>query len=80
MKRLKYTEEQIAFALHQAATGNVAEEICRKCGISQLTFTKCEEEIRWAGHERSEEGQGGTKMVSSSLAFFQKGNGGRWWR
>lgn len=38
MKRSKFTEEQIAFALHQADTGTSVEEVCRKIGISQATF------------------------------------------
>jgi putative transposase len=38
MKRSKFTEEQIAFALHQAETGTAVEEVCRKVGISQATF------------------------------------------
>ena len=38
MKKSKFTEEQIAFALKQAETGTTIEEICRKMGISQATF------------------------------------------
>jgi putative transposase len=38
MKKSKFTEEQIAFALHQADTGTSVEEVCRKIGISQATF------------------------------------------
>lgn len=38
MKKSKFTEEQIAFALHQAQTGTSVEEVCRKVGISQATF------------------------------------------
>jgi len=38
MKKSKYTEQQIAFALRQAQTGTRVEEICRKFGISQATF------------------------------------------
>jgi len=38
MKRSKFTEEQIAFALHQADTGVSVEEVCRKVGISQAMF------------------------------------------
>ena len=38
MKRSKFMEEQIAFALHQADTGVSVEEVCRKVGISQATF------------------------------------------
>lgn len=35
MKKPKFTEEQIAFALHQAQTGVSAEEVCRKIGVSR---------------------------------------------
>ena len=38
MKKSKFTEEQIAFALHQAQTGVSVEEVCRKIGVSQATF------------------------------------------
>lgn len=38
MKKSKFTEEQIAFALKQADTGTPVEEVCRKMGICQATF------------------------------------------
>ncbi|HDZ2890382.1 TPA: transposase, partial [Klebsiella pneumoniae] len=38
MKKTRYTEEQIAFALKQAETGTRMEEVCRKMGISEATF------------------------------------------
>ena len=38
MKKSKFTEEQIAFALKQVESGTTVEEICRKMGISQATF------------------------------------------
>ncbi|MCS4280731.1 putative transposase [Stenotrophomonas rhizophila] len=38
MKKSKFTEEQIVFALKQAESGTTVEEICRKMGISQATF------------------------------------------
>lgn len=38
MKKSKYTEEQIAFALRQVESGTVAAEVCRKMGISEATF------------------------------------------
>lgn len=38
MKKTKFTEEQIAFALCQAETGTWAIEVCRKMGISETTF------------------------------------------
>ncbi len=38
MKKSKFTEEQIAFALKQAESGTRVEEVCRKMGIFQATF------------------------------------------
>ncbi|AVF38043.1 transposase (plasmid) [Rahnella sikkimica] len=38
MKKTRYTEKQIAFALKQAETGTRVEEECRKMGISEATF------------------------------------------
>ena len=38
MKRSKFTDEQIAFALKQAELGVSVEEVCRKMGISDATF------------------------------------------
>ena len=38
MKRKRYTEEQIAFALSQAESGTPVAEIIRKMGISEPTF------------------------------------------
>ena len=38
MKRSKFTESQIVFALKQAETGVAVAEVCRKMGISEATF------------------------------------------
>lgn len=38
MKKTKFTEQQIVFALKQAETGTRVEEVCRKMGISEATF------------------------------------------
>lgn len=38
MKRSKFTEQQIAYALKQAELGTPVEEVCRKMGISDATF------------------------------------------
>ena len=38
MKRSKFTEQQIAFALKQAELGTSVEEVCRRIGISDATF------------------------------------------
>ena len=38
MKKSKFTEEQIAFALRQVDTGTKVAEVCRKIGIAEATF------------------------------------------
>lgn len=38
MKRSKFSEEQIAYALRQAESGTPAADICRQLGISEATF------------------------------------------
>jgi putative transposase len=38
VKRSKFTEQQIAFALKQGELGTPVEEVCRKMGISDATY------------------------------------------
>jgi len=38
MKKSKFSEEQIAFALRQAESGTRVAEVCRKMGIAEQTF------------------------------------------
>ena len=38
MKKSRFTESQIIFALKQSETGVKVEEVCRKMGISEATF------------------------------------------
>jgi putative transposase len=38
MKKSKFTEQQIAFALQQAESGTQVTEVCRKMGIAEATF------------------------------------------
>ncbi len=38
MKRSKFSEEQITFALRQDEAGTSAENICRQLCVSQATF------------------------------------------
>jgi len=38
MKRSRFTEQQISFALHQAEQGTSVTEIIRKMGITEQTF------------------------------------------
>jgi putative transposase len=38
MKKRRYTEEQMAFALKQAELGTPVANVCRKLGIEEQTF------------------------------------------
>lgn len=38
MKKSRYTEEQIAFALQQAEHGTPVSEVCRKLGVTEQSF------------------------------------------
>jgi len=47
MKRKRFTEEQVAFAMRQADNGTPVAEIIRKLGISEQTF--CRWKKKYAG-------------------------------
>ena len=49
MKRKRYSEEQIAFALRQADGGTAVEEICRKLGVSEATFYRWKKQFAGMG-------------------------------
>ena len=38
MKRLKFSEEHVAYALRQAESGTAVGDVCRQVGISEATF------------------------------------------
>lgn len=38
MKRSRYSDEQIAYALKQADSGTAVPDACRQLGISEATF------------------------------------------
>jgi putative transposase len=38
MKRSKFSEEQIAYALRQVESGTPPADICRQLGVSEATF------------------------------------------
>jgi len=38
MKRSKYSEEQVAYALRQAESGTPVGDVCRQLGVSEATF------------------------------------------
>jgi putative transposase len=49
MKRKRYSDEQIAFALRQAESGTAVEEICRKMGIAEATFYRWKKQFAGLG-------------------------------
>jgi putative transposase len=49
MKRKRYTEEQVAFALRQAEAGAPVAEVCRKMGVSEATFFRWKKQFAGMG-------------------------------
>ncbi len=49
MRRKRYADEQIAFALRQAEGGTSVEEICRKMGVSEPTFYRWKKQFAGMG-------------------------------
>lgn len=49
MKKKRYTEAQIAFALRQAESGTPVAEIVRKLGISEMTFYRWKKKFAGMG-------------------------------
>jgi len=52
VKKSRYTDERIAFALRQTETGTPVKEVLRKMGISEQTFLPLEAALRRPGPER----------------------------
>ncbi len=49
VKKKRFTEEQIAYALAQESTGQTIAEICRRLGVSEQTFYRWKKSsARWA--------------------------------
>lgn len=49
MKKSRFTEEQIAYALRQAETGTSVAEVIRKMGISEQTFYRWKKQYAGMG-------------------------------
>jgi putative transposase len=49
MKKSRFTEQQIAYALRQAESGIQVEEITRKMGVTQATFYRWKKKFAGMG-------------------------------
>ena len=49
MKRKRYTEEQIGFALRQAESGTPILDVCRKIGVTEVTFYRWKKKFAGMG-------------------------------
>ena len=49
MKKKRFTEQHIAFALRQAEQGTAVEEITRKLGVSEATFYRWKKKFSGMG-------------------------------
>ncbi len=49
MKKTRYTEEQIAFALRQAEGGTPVTDVIRKMGITEPTFYRWKKQFAGMG-------------------------------
>ena len=52
MKKSRFTDQQIAFALQQAEAGTPVAEVCRKMGVSKATYFRWKQ--KYAGLMPSE--------------------------
>jgi putative transposase len=51
MKRSKFSEEPIVYALRQAESGTPINDLCRQLGIAEQTLLRLEKEVRSSGRE-----------------------------
>jgi len=49
MKKSRFSEQQIAFALRQAEGGSSVRDVCRKMGISEQTFYRWKKKFAGMG-------------------------------
>ncbi len=49
MKRKRFTEEQITYALRQAESGTPVAEVCRKLGVTEQSFYRWKKKYAGVG-------------------------------
>ena len=51
LKRSKFSEEQVAYALRQAESGTGVGDVCRQVGISEATFYAWKKSVCASGRQ-----------------------------
>lgn len=49
MKKSRFSEEQMAFAVRQSESGTAVEEVCSKLGVTQATFYRWKKKFAGMG-------------------------------
>jgi putative transposase len=49
MRKSRYTDEQVAFALRQVELGTAVAEVCRKMAVSEATFFRWKQKFSGMG-------------------------------
>ena len=69
MKKSRFTEEQISFALKQAETGTPVAEVLRRMGISEQTFYRWKKLYGGLGTGELRRGGGNTTRAVLTLPW-----------
>ena len=75
MRKSRYTDEQVAFALKQAELGTPVTEVCRKMGLLEATFFRWKQTFGGLGPSelrklrQLEEGNTKLKMLVADLSL-----------
>ena len=68
MKRSKFSEEQIAYALRQAESGTPVGDVCRQIGVSEATFYQWKKKFAHLGVSESYRDRRRVNSVSQATA------------
>ena len=70
MKKSRFTEQQIAFALRQAEGGASVREVCRKLGASEQTYYRWKKKFAGMGVAEVSHESGARRGCMTSTRVF----------